>query len=104
MQGHDEEASREPPPGLLLRREGQEHGWEGQYEPYTHQDKRERPRYPPADLLYRKPHPTFSDALALVRRDLWAYATFRESPADTDTVKVSRGFVEHLTETLCYAA
>jgi hypothetical protein len=53
---------------------------------------------------YRKTHPTFSDALALVRRELWASATFRESPADTDTVKVSRGFVEHLTETLCYAA
>jgi hypothetical protein len=53
---------------------------------------------------YRKTHPTFSDALALVRKELWASATFRESPADTDTVKVSRGFVEHLTETLCYAA
>jgi hypothetical protein len=52
---------------------------------------------------YRKTHPTFSDALALVRKELWASATFRESPADTDTVKVSRGFVEHLTETLCYA-
>ena len=25
---------------------------------------------------YRKPHPTFSDALALVRRELWASATF----------------------------
>jgi hypothetical protein len=35
---------------------------------------------------------------------LWAHATFRGSPADTDTVKVPRGFVEHLTETLCYAA
>jgi hypothetical protein len=53
---------------------------------------------------YRKPHPTFSDALALVRKELWAHATFRGSPADTDTVKVPRGFVEHLTETLCYAA
>jgi hypothetical protein len=42
--------------------------------------------------------------LALVRKELWAQATFRQSPADTDTVKVSRGFVEHLTETLCYAA
>jgi len=53
---------------------------------------------------YRKAHPTFSDALALVRKELWAHATFRGSPADTDTVKVPRGFVEHLTETLCYAA
>jgi hypothetical protein len=53
---------------------------------------------------YRKSRPTFSDALALVRKVLWAHATFRGSPADTDTVKVPRGFVEHLTETLCYAA
>jgi hypothetical protein len=53
---------------------------------------------------YRKSRPTFSDALALVRKELWAQATFRESPADTDTVKVPREFVEHLTDTLCYAA
>ena len=53
---------------------------------------------------YLKTYPTFSDALALVRKELWAHATFRGSPADTDTVKVPRGFVEHLTETLCYAA
>ena len=53
---------------------------------------------------YLKTYPTFSDALALVRKELWAQATFRGSPADTDTVKVPREFVEHLTETLCYAA
>src|SRR5215216_4348107 len=53
---------------------------------------------------YRKSRPTFSDALALVRKELWAHATFRGSPAETDTIKVPRGFVEHLTETLCYAA
>jgi hypothetical protein len=53
---------------------------------------------------YLKTYPTFSDALALVRKELWAHATFCGSPADTDTVKVPRGFVAHLTETLCYAA
>jgi hypothetical protein len=53
---------------------------------------------------YLKTYPTFSDALALVRKELWAQATFRGSPADTDTVKVPRRFVAHLTETLCYAA
>jgi hypothetical protein len=53
---------------------------------------------------YCKPHPTFSDALALVRKEeLWAHATFRRSPREPDTVKVPRAFVEHLTETLCYA-
>jgi hypothetical protein len=53
---------------------------------------------------YRKPSPTFSDALALVRQELWAHATFRRSSQDPDTVEVPREFVEHLTETLCYAA
>ena len=53
---------------------------------------------------YLKTRPTFSDALALVRKELWAHATFRRSLADTDTLKVPRAFVEQLTETLCYAA
>ena len=48
---------------------------------------------------YHKPYPTFSDALALVRRDLWAQATFCVSPGESDTVKVPRGFHERLTET-----
>jgi hypothetical protein len=53
---------------------------------------------------YRKPSPTFSDALALVRKELWAHLTFQRSLREPDTVKVPRAFVEHLTETLCYAA
>jgi DDE superfamily endonuclease len=53
---------------------------------------------------YRKSCPTFSDALALVRKELWAHETFRGSPRELDTVKVPRRFVEHLTETLCYVA
>jgi DDE superfamily endonuclease len=53
---------------------------------------------------YRKSRPTFSDALALVRQQLWANATFWRSPRELDTVEVPRAFVEHLTETLCYAA
>jgi hypothetical protein len=53
---------------------------------------------------YCKPRPTFSDALALVRRELWTHETFRRSSREPDTVKVPRTFVEHLTETLCYAA
>jgi hypothetical protein len=53
---------------------------------------------------YRKPHPTFADALALVRKDLWASATFCGSPAHSDTVKVPRALVERLTDAVCYAA
>ena len=53
---------------------------------------------------YRKRHPTFADALALVRKELWAGTTFYGSPAQSDTVKVPRAFVEGLTEAVCYAA
>jgi hypothetical protein len=53
---------------------------------------------------YHKAHPTFADALALVRKELWANATFCGSSTDTDTVKVSRAFMERLTDALCYAA
>jgi DDE superfamily endonuclease len=54
---------------------------------------------------YRKAHPTFADALALVRKELWAREqTFYTSPAEADTVKVPRAFVERLTEAVCYAA
>jgi DDE superfamily endonuclease len=54
---------------------------------------------------YDKEHPTFSDALALVRKELWSQeATFCGSSAETETVKVPREFIERLTETVCYAA
>jgi hypothetical protein len=71
---------------------------------FAHQRMRQRMHTVRRAAWYRKPCPTFSDALALVRKELWAHATFRGSPADTDTVKVPRAFVEHLTQTLCYAA
>lgn len=54
---------------------------------------------------YDKRYPTFSDALALVRKELWAReATFCGSSRETDTVKVPREFVERLTDAICYAA
>jgi hypothetical protein len=55
---------------------------------------------------YHKAHPTFADALALVRKELWAQEerTFCGSPSETDTVKVPRVFVERLTDAVCYAA
>ena len=52
-----------------------------------------------------KTHPTFSDALALVRKQLWAQEmSFCGSSAQTDMVKVPRVFMERLTEAVCYAA
>ena len=53
---------------------------------------------------YHKSLPTFADALALVRKELWAQETFYGSPAETDTIKVPRAFVERLTDAVCYAA
>ena len=53
---------------------------------------------------YHKSHPTFADALALMRKELWVQATFCESFQQTDTVKVPRVLVERLTDAVCYAA
>jgi hypothetical protein len=56
---------------------------------------------------YDKSRPTFSDALALVRKELWAQqeeVTFCRSAQEIDTVKVSREFIERLTDAVCYAA
>ena len=54
---------------------------------------------------YHKAHPTFADALALVRKELWAQEqTFCGSPWKADTIKVPRAFVERLTDAVCYAA
>ncbi len=55
---------------------------------------------------YSKPHPTFSDALAQVRRQLWTQEqeTFRGSAQEVDTVKVPREFMARLTDAVCYAA
>jgi hypothetical protein len=55
---------------------------------------------------YNKRDPTFADALALVRKELWAQEeqTFYGSPSSTDTVKVPQAFVERLTDAVCYAA
>ena len=53
---------------------------------------------------YHKSHPTFADALALVRKELWTQGAFRGSLAGTETLKVPRAFMERLTDALCYAA
>jgi hypothetical protein len=53
---------------------------------------------------YHKSLPTFSDALAVVRRELWAQAALCMSTHDPDVVEVPRAFVARLTDALCYAA
>jgi hypothetical protein len=53
---------------------------------------------------YAKTQPTFSDALARVRRWLWGRDYFSTSTANTDMIQIPRTLFERLTDTLCYAA
>lgn len=53
---------------------------------------------------YVKHLPTFSDALARVRQQLWREVSFRTSGSEADSVKVDRALLERLTDALCYAA
>jgi hypothetical protein len=55
---------------------------------------------------YEKTHPTFSDALALVRKELWVWEgeTFCGSPREDDMIKVPRELMARLTDAVCYAA
>jgi DDE superfamily endonuclease len=53
---------------------------------------------------YPKAAPTFSDALAAVRRQLWRYTFSCTSAEKADRQKSPAVWLECLTETLCYAA
>ena len=52
---------------------------------------------------YRKTRPTFSDAIALVRRQLWDHLHFSTSPQDTDMIKMPRALFERFIDAVCYA-
>jgi hypothetical protein len=66
------------------------------------------PAYPASPIRqsawYAKSLPTFADALALVRRQLWTQTIFPTSPADANLVKDPRAWVDQLCRLLCYAA
>jgi hypothetical protein len=51
---------------------------------------------------YRKDWPTFSDALALVRRSLWASEVFSMSSPRSDNPKIPAPVLGRLMDTLCY--
>ena len=53
---------------------------------------------------YAKEQPTFSDALALVRRCMWSSCHFQTSESESDVVKIPRSLFERLTDAVCYAA
>lgn len=53
---------------------------------------------------YEKELPTFSDAIALVRRCLWSSCHFSISGRNIDLAKIPRSLMERFIDTLCYAA
>jgi hypothetical protein len=56
---------------------------------------------------YDKREPTFSDALAVVRKELWAaerQRSFCGSGSESETVEIPREFMERLTDAVCYTA
>jgi hypothetical protein len=53
---------------------------------------------------YAKQWPTFSDALAAVRYQLWHHQDFHLSLPDADVVEIPRSLLTRFIDTLCYAA
>jgi hypothetical protein len=72
------------------------------HEHYRYQTSHPAPMHVTA--WYTKTTPTFSDALALVRRHLWIQSTFPTSLGNADIDKVPRALLTHLADLLCYAA
>src|SRR5215831_511473 len=53
---------------------------------------------------YRKTRPTFADAMALVRRQLWDHLHFSMSQQETDLIQIPRAWFERFIDAMCYAA
>ena len=53
---------------------------------------------------YCKTRPTFADAIALVRRQLWEHLHFSTSPQETDMIQIPRALFERFIDAMCYAA
>jgi hypothetical protein len=53
---------------------------------------------------YTKPAPTFSDALAFVRRLLWPAPVLSHSQDDDDPIEIPRALFERLIDSLAFAA
>ena len=71
----------------------------------AHLRQKQRPATPRSAAWYAKSLPTFADAIALVRRDLWqASETFSTSPEKPDITKVPAPLLNRLIDSLSYAA
>ena len=58
----------------------------------------------PAESWYRKPHPTFIDALAAVRRQIWRESGFVMSRRSHETLQLPAALQQCLIDALCRAA
>lgn len=56
-----------------------------------------------ATAWYHKTEPTFADAIALVRRQLWTKTNFVNFPAQGGLVPIPANVLHGLVDTLCYA-
>src|SRR5262249_8655166 len=54
--------------------------------------------------LYHKTHPAFSDAIALVRRQLWEHIHFSMSQQESEMIKIPRALFDRFIDAVCYAA
>ncbi len=70
----------------------------------AHQQQLQSPFELPKAAWYHKSFPTFVDALALGRQQLWQRQTFQMSTVDTDIVKVPRDLFNTWSHLLCFAA
>ena len=70
----------------------------------AHQEQTQHEFNLPNTAWYRKSLPTFADALALVRQQLWQFRLFQLSDGETDSVNVPRAFFNCWSDLLCYAA
>ena len=71
---------------------------------WAHKLYASQPTTPRAAAWYPKPLPTFSDALALVRRELWTRPGFDTSPNGPRVVEIPRATINALIGAACYAA
>jgi len=53
---------------------------------------------------YIKAQPTFSDAIALVRRYLWTHTKFTKSPVQDRVVVIPASVLHGLVDTICYSS
>ena len=66
--------------------------------------QRERPLMARTASWYPKKLPTFADALAAVRADLWRSRSFRRSSQTKDLADIHPDALNRLIDLACYAA